>query len=138
MSLKGFSEFSPSNAAHAKTTNNPLFVTLHASSMAFSKAVNAALSNAAHVKILFNEEENQFAIMPTDEDAWTFLSEGRKTGSTVIWQNKVMLSKIKGMLPEGKKENIRILGKEIEEDGKVYIVFDCNDLEEMRRLNRKE
>ena len=133
INIPGFEEFPPStSSSRTAVSSNPIFVTVRPTSLMFSRGVNAALSNAAHVKVLFNESNKQFVLKAAEEGdkAWTYLKEGRDKGAYVIWQNKDLLEKIKDMLPEGRKSGVRINGKN--SDGSV--LFDCTDLGEMRKF----
>ena len=137
---RDFSEFPPAEAPRAALTANPIFITMRPTSMMFSRATNVALSKASRVKVFFNEAEKQFLLAPAEEGeaAWTFLKEGRTKGAYVIWQNKDLLEKVRGMLPKDKKDNVRINGKKMESEDGTYVLFDCKDLGELRKFNRKK
>ena len=129
MDLNKFQEFSPKRTREDKpkgeSTN--LFVTMKDSALYFSRAVTAALNNAANVKILINEEDKQFLLMPSEEGQ-RYLKPGRPDTVPIIWTTKDLVKRIKEMLPEGQKENVRILGTVVEEG----FLFDCNNIKPMR------
>jgi len=135
INIPGFEEFPPTtSSSRAAVSSNPIFVTVRPTSLMFSRGVNAALENAARVKVLFSESNKQFILKTAEEGekAWTYLKEGRDKGAYVIWQNKDLLDKIKDMLPDGRKNGVRINGKKTEDS----VLFDCTDLGEMRKFRK--
>ena len=131
MDYSKFVEFKPESGRGSGNGRNPsskLYVTMKSTSMSFPRSVNRALNGAPHVKLMISEEEKKFALIPVDIGL-AFLKSGRDAEASVVWHNKDMLARIKALLPEDKKEGVRIYGKQ-HGDG---IVFDCNDLGNMRR-----
>ena len=139
MDLSNYSEFVPeATARNPRKPSNNIFATMKPTSMSFPHSVNRALQGNPKVKVMVNDEEKKFVLVVSDDGKGvTYLKAGRDPKAIVTWHNKDLLAMIKSLLPEDRKENVRIYGKVFDEDGSLGIVFDCTDLGDMRKTSRK-
>lgn len=118
-----------------RTPVNHIYITVKASSIHFTQSAIAALHNTPHVRLHVNAEDKMLLIEEADEGL-SFLKEGRKPGSNVIWHNKAILDKVKDLLPEDRKEGVRVYGEVIDDEDTKGIVFNFEKVGDMKRMSR--
>lgn len=132
MNFKNFIDTTPERATRERKKKNKIFVTVKPKGVAFSRGSVDALVDVPYVRMMTDVGNKQILFLAGDSGLH-FMKEGKRTQG-VIWYNNTVLSNIKAMLPDGKKENVRILGEVVEIDGKKGILLDCNSLDNMRSL----
>lgn len=131
MNFENFVDTTPERTTRERKKNK-IFVTVKPNGMAFSRGSVDALVDVPYVRMMTDADNRQVLFLASDSGLH-FMKEGKRTQG-VIWYNNTVLSNIKAMLPDDKKENVRILGEIVEINGKKGILLDCDSLDSMRGL----